>query len=535
MPVAHILKRAGALLALAIWAVAGPAYAQRVQFPSMLSTDSGSDTSATGARPRRFRRSRRCRRWRPRRRLRYHPRCRPAARPPPRCPAAPAPYAIVAQAAPPYSAPATSPAPPMPPGYTMPSTAPPTTTPTPYTSPNYAAPPYPPPAPSGAVTPAPATPYASPNPYPAGAAGAPAATFPVAPWPGAGASAPPAAYGATPVPGAAPAATLPGAILPPPSWDPYATPGPQQPSLFPQNPFLPAPGGACPAPAEPPIAMTRLVQEIRGDYTLMGDNSYNAWGFNQVEVSGTGAVPLLNVETPLLITPGIATYFLTNPTVAAPHEFYDAYLDGAWNPQITPAFGAELNARVGVYSDFNRVTAESLRYTGHGLVVISLSPDLKLKGGVVYLDRLYIKVLPAGGVVWTPNPDVRFDILFPNPKITRRIATYGITDWWIYARGEYGGDDWTSIGFWTPRGSRRSRTAGSIASTTTTSARRWAWISTATAGSMGWSRPASPSIARSAMDPTTSPSILPRPISSAAASPFRVVDHPSTIRASPPS
>lgn len=198
--------------------------------------------------------------------------------------------------------------------------------------------------------------------------------------------------------------------------------------------------------------MTRLVQEIRGDYTLMGDNSYNAWGFNQVEVSGTGAVPLLNVETPLLITPGIATYFLTNPTVAAPHEFYDAYLDGAWNPQITPAFGAELNARVGVYSDFNRVTAESLRYTGHGLVVISLSPDLKLKGGVVYLDRLYIKVLPAGGVVWTPNPDVRFDILFPNPKITRRIATYGITDWWIYARGEYGGDDWTSIGFWTPAG-----------------------------------------------------------------------------------
>lgn len=448
--VAHILKPTGALLAVALWAVAGPVLAQRVQFPSMLSSDPGSDASA-GAMPTTS--------------IPVPPPLSsvadpsaapspaPAAAPlpPPATPAAPlpsantAPIAVLAQAAPPYSAPVA----PSPPGYGAPSTYPGGNAP-PYTSPNYTAPPYttpaaPGPAPSSAVAPAPATPYTSPNPYPAGAP----ATFPAAPWPGAGG--PPPAYGATPVPGAAPA-TLPGSILPPPSWDPYATPAPQQPSLFPQNPFLPGPGGACPTPAEPLVPMTRLVQEIRGDYTLMGDNSYNSWGFNQVEVSGTGAVPLLNVETPLLVTPGIVTYFLTNPTVAAPHEFYDAYLDGAWNPQLSPGFGAELNFRVGVYSDFNRVTAESIRYTGHGLAVISLSPDLKLKGGVVYLDRLYIKMLPAGGVVWTPNPDFRADILFPNPKITHRIATYGITDWWVYGRAEYGGDDWTSIGFWTPTG-----------------------------------------------------------------------------------
>ena len=54
-----------------------------------------------------------------------------------------------------------------------------------------------------------------------------------------------------------------------------------------------------------------------------------------------------------------------------------------------------------------------------------------------------MKLLPAGGIVWTPNSDVRFDILFPNPKFTKRIITIGTTDWRFMVRGEYGGGEWT--------------------------------------------------------------------------------------------
>jgi hypothetical protein len=45
--------------------------------------------------------------------------------------------------------------------------------------------------------------------------------------------------------------------------------------------------------------------------------------------------------------------------------------------------------------------------------------------------------------VWTPNSDVRFEILFPDPRLARRITTVGNTDWWLYVRGEYGGGSWT--------------------------------------------------------------------------------------------
>ncbi len=87
--------------------------------------------------------------------------------------------------------------------------------------------------------------------------------------------------------------------------------------------------------------------------------------------------------------------------------------------------------------------------------MISLSPSFKIKAGVWYLDRVKIKILPAGGIVWTPNADVYFDILFPNPKVAKRLTTWGNTEWWLYAAGEYGGGTWTikrKTGFAPPGG-----------------------------------------------------------------------------------
>ncbi len=247
-------------------------------------------------------------------------------------------------------------------------------------------------------------------------------------------------YGAAPVATPGPAATFNGNILPPPSWDPYATPGMQQPSLLPQDPYLQTP----PSLQYPTTAgLTRFLQEVRVDYTWMdGQNSRPTYfSYSNVELTGTFAVPFLyNQQNPLLITPGFDFYFIDS-SINVP-RLYDAFIDTEWNPQITPYFGGELGFRFGIYSDFEKWNGRSLRYTGHGLMSLMLSPSFKLKGGIVYLDRVDVKMLPAGGIVWTPNQDWRFDILFPNPRLSRRLCTSGVSDWWIYGRGEYGGDSW---------------------------------------------------------------------------------------------
>jgi hypothetical protein len=98
---------------------------------------------------------------------------------------------------------------------------------------------------------------------------------------------------------------------------------------------------------------------------------------------------------------------------------------------------------VGAYTDFNTFNTNSIRIMGRGLGVVSLTPTLQVAAGAVYIDRVLIKILPAGGLIWTPNPDARYEFLFPNPRGTRRWTTLGNTEIWVYLTGEYGGGSWT--------------------------------------------------------------------------------------------
>ena len=99
--------------------------------------------------------------------------------------------------------------------------------------------------------------------------------------------------------------------------------------------------------------------------------------------------------------------------------------------------------RTGVWTDFHAVNSDSIRILGRGLGVISLSPRMDVHVGVWYLDRNRIKLLPAGGVHWRPNPEWDAFLVFPNPKVRKRFVNIGSSQWWWYVAGEYGGGRWT--------------------------------------------------------------------------------------------
>lgn len=204
-------------------------------------------------------------------------------------------------------------------------------------------------------------------------------------------------------------------------------------------------------------AVTRyrqLVARLRFEHTLlMGDNTVDSFGMNRSEIASTFALPVGgSIETPLLVTPGFAFNWLdgpeSDPTADPrgpdqPARVYDAYLDFAYNPRWTPEFGAELGFRTGVWSDFKRFDEDSLRLLGRGLGVVSVTPQFELLAGAVYLDRLRVKLLPAGGIRWRPAPEWDLYLVFPNPKIRRTWFSTSTADWWIYLAGEYGGGSWT--------------------------------------------------------------------------------------------
>lgn len=229
----------------------------------------------------------------------------------------------------------------------------------------------------------------------------------------------------------------------PPNWDPFAPPGTTPPpGLFTE----PAGPTVFPRIQETWSQARRFLETVSVDTVWMPGDGAKELGLTDVELTATFAVPIGQLDWPLFITPGFAFQFWNGPkqpSAELPPQTYEAFLESAWYPQLSQLVGAELAVRVGVYSDFQQWVEESLRLQGRGLGVISLAPDLKLKLGVWYLDRNRVKILPAGGLVWTPTNDSKLEAVFPNPRLAVRLPGYTAVEWWLYLRGEYGGDAWT--------------------------------------------------------------------------------------------
>jgi hypothetical protein len=87
---------------------------------------------------------------------------------------------------------------------------------------------------------------------------------------------------------------------------------------------------------------------------------------------------------------------------------------------------------------------DAIRITGRALATWQWVPEhLSLLFGVVYLDRNDIPTLPAVGLIWTPTPDWRMDLIFPRPKLARRLTfTPRQREDWAYLGGSIGGRTW---------------------------------------------------------------------------------------------
>lgn len=181
---------------------------------------------------------------------------------------------------------------------------------------------------------------------------------------------------------------------------------------------------------------------------LYGNNDFDALSINDSDFSVGIAIPNFLYSTqPLYLLPSFSLHQWSGPrapsTADLPALAYSAFLDSGWQSDPARILGAELGLRVGMFSDFNTGISDSLRIQGRAIGRVRVTPKVTLKGGVVYLDRVRVKLLPAGGVLWQPNPDTRFDLFFPEPKLAHYLATVGTSDTWWYVGGYYGGGSWT--------------------------------------------------------------------------------------------
>ncbi len=219
--------------------------------------------------------------------------------------------------------------------------------------------------------------------------------------------------------------------------------------------ILQSPGDGDVAPATPQPAEPRLPPGVRNgffqkalfDATWLAPGGSNGMGDDNLQLQGIFALPCPTINSPLVLTPGFAVDFLQGPKYAdLPPRLYQSYLDFRWLSQVTPTLGLDLAITPGVFSDFDQESGKAFRLQGHGAAAWTWNQTTKLVAGAAYLDRPDVEMIPIGGVVWTPTPEVKFDLIFPHPRISHRIywtAPSGdaVQDWG-YVAAEFNGDAW---------------------------------------------------------------------------------------------
>lgn len=181
-------------------------------------------------------------------------------------------------------------------------------------------------------------------------------------------------------------------------------------------------------------------------FSWLAPGGANGFGTTDFDAHYTWQVGNIDRE-PLLITPGVGFHLWSGPDVLdLPPRVYDLYVDLSWRMISRDSSGVTVGLTPGYYGDFGRLDSKAFQFTGWLLGDWTLNERWTLLGGLAYVRQLKSNLLPIGGAVWRPNDDVQVDLVFPRPRVARRLAVGEMSETWGYVSGVFGGGAWAVDG-----------------------------------------------------------------------------------------
>lgn len=131
-----------------------------------------------------------------------------------------------------------------------------------------------------------------------------------------------------------------------------------------------------------------------------------------------------------------------------PKNLFDAGLQTSFSVQ-TGDFQGNVEIQVGVASEFKKIKKDTfyIRGRAEGALPIDDARRTHILGGVSYYNRLKYKLLPVAGLIWKPNNENEFRLVFPDPMWGHFLGKANETDWWFFVHGDVGGGKWLLTDF----------------------------------------------------------------------------------------
>jgi hypothetical protein len=163
-------------------------------------------------------------------------------------------------------------------------------------------------------------------------------------------------------------------------------------------------------------------------------------GLTEFRGTISGPLPALPVELRM----GSESIFTDGPS----HPELPPRLQSGWIEFATrlPVGAAEIEAAVrpGLYGEIDAIRRETFRMAAHVQCEIPWDWDERLVIGAAWLPREDLPVLPIAGVRWRVDDDTICDLVFPSPRLARRLGTTARADWWLTFGAELGGNSYAT-------------------------------------------------------------------------------------------
>ncbi len=225
--------------------------------------------------------------------------------------------------------------------------------------------------------------------------------------------------------------------------DPYATPTvPVQEPLYSVNPE--------PTLREsltPPDARDSFFQKAKFQAAWIPQFEEDSLGWTDLRAEVVTALPFFTRENPIIITPSYELHFVDGPVgLDLPPRLHDLVVDFHVFRVFQNQWIADFAIAPGLYADDHSFdSSEALRFNGRALGIYAPSLDWKWVLGVTYVNGGWAKVVPVAGVVYEPNDDVIYELVFPRPRIAWRLPSSpvpGRDEHWLYVLAEFANAAW---------------------------------------------------------------------------------------------
>ncbi len=125
-----------------------------------------------------------------------------------------------------------------------------------------------------------------------------------------------------------------------------------------------------------------------------------------------------------------------------PTDLYDYSLGASWMRPINDHWILRFMASAAFASDGRNTTSDALQFRGGAFAMYRPNDRWAWIFGAIALGRNDLPVVPAVGVIWQPNPQLRFDLTLPRPRVAFLVADQGLRQQWGYVGGGFTGGTW---------------------------------------------------------------------------------------------